>query len=151
MFPGGYYDDDDFFILQDGDFFDPFGYYFNEFGMDADSGHFDDNGYYIPGKKRATQRATQLKSFSKVEIETNQGEYDKDGFFLLEDQSFYDPLGFYFNYKGFDEVGGYYDHYGLYINAKEEDEEYYDDYDLYGQSEKEYYDDLDDYGQSEED
>ena len=98
-----------------------------------------------------TQRATQLKSFSKVEIETNQGEYDKDGFFLLEDQSFYDPLGFYFNYKGFDEVGGYYDHYGLYINAKEEDEEYYDDYDLYGQSEKEYYDDLDDYGQSEED
>lgn len=38
----------------------------------------------------------------------------------MTDHSFYDPLGFYFNDKGFDEVGGYYDDDGFYIDPDEE-------------------------------
>ena len=71
--------------------------------MDANNGHYADDGYYIAGKKRAAE----LKSFSKEEIKKNQGKYDDYGFFLLEDQNFYDPIGYYFNDKGFEEVGGY--------------------------------------------
>jgi hypothetical protein len=55
MHPDGKYDDDNFYCLTDGDFFDPFGYYFNKFGMDANGGYYDDDGYYIGGKERAIQ------------------------------------------------------------------------------------------------
>lgn len=143
--PDGEYDDDEFYILEDGDFFDPFGYYFDEFGMDANNGHYDDDGFYITGIESAhRERAT--KPCSKEEIEKEEGKYDDDGFYKLADEKgFYDPLGYYFNNEGYDEVGGYYDHYGLYIDPEEEykgdsgpeneDEEYYDDYDLDGQDE----------------
>ena len=46
-------------------------------------------------------------NFQRKRSKKNQGKYDDYGFFLLENQSFYDPLGYYFNDKGFDEVGGY--------------------------------------------
>jgi hypothetical protein len=61
--------------------------------MDANSGHYDKDGYYIAGK----ERSNHLKSFSKEEIEKNIGEYDEDGFYLLPNKSFYDPLGYFFN------------------------------------------------------
>ena len=64
---------------------------------------------------------------------------------MADKKGFYDPLGYYFNDKGFDEVGGYYDDAGVYIDPEEkfnggsdsevEEEEYYDDYDFDGEDE----------------
>jgi len=45
----GYYDEDGFFILKDGDFYDPWGYYFYSNGEDEYGGYYNDQGYYIPG------------------------------------------------------------------------------------------------------
>jgi hypothetical protein len=42
------------------------------------------------------------QKLSIVEIERLDGHYDKDGFYLLKDGSFYDPLGYYFNKDGLD-------------------------------------------------
>ena len=49
------------------------------------------------------------KKFSKEEIEGHEGKYDEDGFFILPGADFFDPEGFYFDKKGFDGIGGYYD------------------------------------------
>ncbi len=54
---------------------------------------------------------------SKEQIEALEGGYDEDGFYLLKDGSFYDPLGYYFNIDGFDETGGRYNDSGVYIKA----------------------------------
>ncbi len=54
---------------------------------------------------------------SKEQIEALEGGYDEDGFYLLKDGSFYDPLGYYFNKDGFDETGGRYNDSGVYIKA----------------------------------
>ena len=40
----GNYDDDGFYILPGGDFFDPEGYYFDTKGYDGIGGFYDDNG-----------------------------------------------------------------------------------------------------------
>jgi len=45
MHPEGKFDDDGFLHLkdeQDGDYFDPLGYYFNSDGKDANGGMYDD-------------------------------------------------------------------------------------------------------------
>lgn len=42
----GKYDDDKFYILEDGSFYDEKGYYFNKWGFDAEGGHYDDDGVY---------------------------------------------------------------------------------------------------------
>lgn len=123
LHPDGHYDDDDFYILKDGDFYDPFGYYFNKNGFAANGGHYDDDGYYIEGKTRSDL----LKNYSKELIEKEIGNYDEDGFYLLPNGSFYDPLGYFFDEQGFDEVGGYYDDEGFYVDP---DEEYNEDSDL---------------------
>ena len=49
------------------------------------------------------------KQFSRQEIEKHAGSYDKDGFYILEDNSFFDYQGFFFDKDGYDEIGGYYD------------------------------------------
>jgi len=36
--------------LEDGGFYDPWGYYFNPNGEDEFGGYYNDQGYYIPGK-----------------------------------------------------------------------------------------------------
>jgi len=41
--------------------------------------------------------------------ETDDGRYDKFGFYRLPDKSYWDPDGVYFNKEGFDKHGGYYD------------------------------------------
>lgn len=53
---------------------------------------------------------------SKEVIVKKKGSYDQDNFYILEDESFYDPFGFYFNQEGRDEAGGYYDDHGYYIS-----------------------------------
>ena len=128
LHPDGHYDEDDFYLLPDGDFYDPFGYYFNKHGYDANGGHYDDDGYYIEGK----ERSSKLKIYSKEEIEKEIGEYDEDDFYLLPNGSFYDPLGYYFNEQGLDEIGGYYDDDGFYVDPDEEYNEDSDGYDLDG-------------------
>jgi hypothetical protein len=45
----GKYDEDGFYILEAGDFFDPNGYYFDKEGFDASGGSYDDQGVYVPG------------------------------------------------------------------------------------------------------
>ena len=40
----GKYDEDGFYILPDGGFFDPEGYKFNKEGFDGIGGYYDDNG-----------------------------------------------------------------------------------------------------------
>lgn len=50
-----------------------------------------------------------LRQYSRAEIEASEGKYDKDGFYILPDGSFYDYQGYYFNKEGFDENGGFYD------------------------------------------
>lgn len=49
-------------------------------------------------------------------IESKEGAYDDDGFFLLSDGSFYDPHGFFFDKDGVDVAGGTYDNEGYYLS-----------------------------------
>jgi hypothetical protein len=47
--------------------------------------------------------------------EVEGGYYDEMNFYILPDnKGFYDPDGYFFDEKGFDEFGGYYDNDGLY-------------------------------------
>ena len=50
-----------------------------------------------------------LRMFSKKDIESQEGKYDKDGFYILPGGDYYDDQGFYFDKDGYDELGGYYD------------------------------------------
>lgn len=43
------------------------------------------------------------------------GKLDQDGFYILPSGEFIDPEGYYFNEKGFDELGGTYDGNGVYL------------------------------------
>ena len=125
----GQYDDDGFYILEIGGFYDPLGYYFDKNGVDGQGGFYDKYGYYIYPKKTGGElgylptfelnedgRSVDLRVYTKEEIEADQGEYDQDGFYILKvDGSYYDPLGYYFDKEGFDAVGGTYDNDGYYI------------------------------------
>ena len=68
--------------------------------------------------------------YSKKEIESHTGKYDKDGFYILNDGDFFDPYGYYFDENGMDEVGGFYsDETGEYVKPWEyENLEGYEDY-----------------------
>ena len=48
----GKYDNDGFYILKDGDFFDPYGYYFDENGLDEVGGFYSNetNEYVQPSE-----------------------------------------------------------------------------------------------------
>jgi hypothetical protein len=43
----GKVDEDGFFVLKDGSFYDPYGFYFDADGMDTAGGSYDKEGYYI--------------------------------------------------------------------------------------------------------
>jgi hypothetical protein len=46
----GKYDEDGFYILDEGGFYDDMGYYFNKEGFDEFGGFYDqETGYYVPG------------------------------------------------------------------------------------------------------
>jgi len=46
----GTYDEDGFYNLKDGGFYDPYGYKFDKDGYDEFGGYYDDDGYYVPGE-----------------------------------------------------------------------------------------------------
>jgi len=74
---------------------------------------------------------------TKEEVEAHEkGNYDEDGFFILEDGGFYDPWGYYFNPNGEDEFGGYYNDQGYYIPGKDYEKDYYAGY--YGVSKEDF-------------
>jgi len=60
----------------------------------------------------SNQQIQMPKEFTKQEIESYEGKYDEDGFYILPKGDFFDPEGFYFNESGFDGIGGYYDAHG---------------------------------------
>ncbi len=76
--------------------------------------------------------------YEKQDIEQLKGDYDEDGFYILEDKSFFDPWGYRFNIHEdgycYDEFGGYYDDYGYYVPGEGHGDYYkekYDDYNDY--------------------
>ena len=122
------------------------GFYFDASGQDAIGGKYDDAGYYVGPEGAEEKREKILKQIiaredrdpgmpflSKAEIEAKHpsGKYDEDDFYLLEDGSFYDPLGYFFDQDGFDEVFGFYDEHGYYVAPEEEyeNDEYGDEED----------------------
>lgn len=113
----GKFDDDGFFILEAGGFYDPNGYYFDKDGVDASGGTYDKDGVYLPGNiQMEFSRSDKLNALTKEEIEKEypDGKFDEDGFYLLKDGDFFDPFGFYFDTNGFDAEGGSYDNQGYY-------------------------------------
>lgn len=135
----GDYDEDGFYILEEGGFYDPDGFYFDRNGVDANGGFYDNNGIYIYPKKTGGQftympsfemnednRSIVLEKLSPEEVKKLEGEFDQDGFYILKEGGYYDPLGYYFDKDGFDGVGGTYSKEGYYIQP-EQDEAYYGD------------------------
>ena len=66
------------------------------------------------------------EAHGKFEIEEEKGEYDEDGFYILESGAFYDPDGYYFDEEGYDEYGGFYDDSGYYVPGQAYAKEYYE-------------------------
>ena len=153
-FPG-HYDDDGFYILDEGGFYDPPGFHYDKHGVDAIGGFYDSSGVYIAPKKTSGSLTLNEdgRSVLCVKLKTEEvaavagGAYDEDGFFILADKSFYDPLGYYFDKDGYDTVGGRYDEEGFYIHPHgyEHEAEYGEDLEDYT------LDDEDDYDYGEED
>jgi len=118
----GHFDNDGFYILDKGGFYDPEGFHYDENGVDAIGGFYDKSGRYIAPKKlvgtdtyNEDGRSILCIKLSQKEIEAlTDGAFDADGFYILTDKSFYDPLGYYFDKDGYDTVGGKYDDEGFY-------------------------------------
>jgi len=47
----GHYDDDGFYLLDEGGFYDPDGFHYDKNGIDAIGGFYDSSGVYIAPKK----------------------------------------------------------------------------------------------------
>ena len=95
-------------------------------------------------KENSNPNQANKPSFKKDDFierewtEDTKGEYDKDGFFITPNGSFWDPDGVYFNKEGYDKHGGRYDSEGEYIpgegwneknNCYESEIEDYDEFD----------------------
>ena len=65
------------------------------------------------------ESTNKLEPVSKAEIEKQDGQYDNDGFFILKDKAFYDPLGYFFNSDGKDAAGGSYNEEGYYEGSED--------------------------------
>lgn len=120
---GGHYDKDGFYLLDEGGFYDPEGYHYDENGIDAIGGFYDNAGVYIAPKKNVGShtldqngRSVLCVKLTEEEIKTKEGAFDEDGFYILPDKSYYDPLGYFFDKDGYDTVGGKYDDQGYYIH-----------------------------------
>ena len=44
---GGKFDNDNFYIMPGGGYFDPFGFWFDKDGLDEAGGKYDEEGYYV--------------------------------------------------------------------------------------------------------
>lgn len=128
----GQYDDDGFYLLKAGGFYDPCGQYFNKDGYDEDGGRYDDNGFYIKVPERLAKDGISLqKPVLKPDLPQG-GSYDEDNFYIMPDKSFYDPFGFYFDPEGLDQAGGKYDDEGYYVSPFDVE---FDENDVYGDEE----------------
>ena len=140
----GHFDNDGFYILDEGGFYDPDGFHYDKNGVDAVGGFYNKAGMYIAPQKNANQqlnedgRSVLCVKLSPAAICTKEGAYDGDGFFIMADKSMYDPLGYFFDKDGYDTAGGKYDERGYYVHP-----EYY-------QHEAAHGDDLEDYTLDEE-
>lgn len=95
-------------------------------------------------KEGVEYKANMGTIHTKEQILENEGYYDKDGFYVLADGSFYDPSGYYFDQNGYDEFGGYYEN-GYYVPGEGYEDEYYRKYEeLYG-NEQDNPEDFDEY------
>ena len=98
----GQYDKDSFYLLDAGGFYDPEGFHYDENGIDAIGGFYDNAGVYIAPKQGVGShtlnedgRSVLCIKLGKEEIEAiDGGAYDEDRFYVLEDKSYYDPLGY---------------------------------------------------------
>ena len=143
----GHYDEDGFYILEEGGFYDPAGFHYDRNGVDAIGGFYDNAGVYIAPQRAAGTltlnedgRSVLCVKLEKAEIEAKPGSYDEDGFYMLSEPAgaYYDPLGYVFDADGFDTVGGSYDAEGYYRQPEA------------GVHEAAYGDDLEDYTLDEE-
>lgn len=120
----GHYDKDSFYLLDKGGFYDPEGFHYDENGIDAIGGFYDNSGVYIAPKQGVGSqtynedgRSVLCVKLSKEEIKAREGgAFDEDGFYIMADKSYYDPLGYYFLPDGYDTVGGKYDDEGFYLH-----------------------------------
>lgn len=64
----------------------------------------------------ANQHFQMPKQHTKEEKESFPGKYDEDGFYILTEGGFFDPEGYKFDKKGYDEIGGFYDEEGQYVS-----------------------------------
>ena len=67
----GKYDEDGFFILEEGGFYDPEGFYFDKSGFDGIGGYYDEAGQYVapPGLKDAIAGTFQYAAQDDQDIE----------------------------------------------------------------------------------
>lgn len=81
----GKFDDDGFYLLKDGDFYDPLGYYFDKQGYDETGGRYDDAGYYVPASDLTDSIAERPQALTKEDILKlhPDGKFDEDGFLHL--------------------------------------------------------------------
>lgn len=119
--PDGTFDEDGFYILKEGDFYDPLGYYFDKDGYDESGGRYDDDGFYIPAPAHVSDDRGQSLTKEEVLALHPEGKFDDDGFYHLKDGDYFDPLGYYFKSDGYDANGGRYDDEGFYIPGKARD------------------------------
>ncbi len=78
----GYYDEDGFYVMGDGSFYDPNGYYFDQEGYDEFGGYYE-NGYYVPGPDYAEE---YYRRFNEVYgQEDDECEYDIEDYFSEEE------------------------------------------------------------------
>lgn len=118
----GAYDEDGFYLLEEGGFYDPAGFHYDSNGIDAIGGFYNSAGVYIAPKRQTGTmqlnedgRSVLCLKLEKAEIEGKEGAYDEDEFYILTDKSYYDPLGYFFDKDGFDTVGGKYNEDGFYM------------------------------------
>lgn len=115
----GNFDDDGFYILKEGGFYDPLGNYYNKDGCDEEGGHYDKGGFYVkPNAKKERgppEHNDKKKPLPRYLIEQFRGHYDRDGFYLLKQGGFYDTEKMYFNKEGLDAFGGRYNKKGFYV------------------------------------
>ena len=85
----GKYDEDGFYVLENGSFYDPNGYYFDEEGYDIFGGYYE-NGEYVPGPEHAEAYYKLFDEYYGQENAEDEYEYDLEDYFSEEDEDYGD-------------------------------------------------------------